>query len=617
VPSLFSKLFGKAKEAVSPESSGLERLVPESRKTSGRREPPTELDWERAEYIPLPPSPPTWEVDGRDEFQRAYNDPAIGPVFQARFKNQHAKVVKLAAALSAEQRQGKVGDVIAKAYRKLIIQRMKSGQLTAAAKQCVEMLALVPNDVQEVDKRRFNRILNQMDKAGRKHGFSPVDANSPSSQPLFTASGDSGWILAGERKLKNEERPHPSFDIAAVDGSGTWLVDRSGRSVDRLDVKSVLRRLDRLGHLVGEKPLGHDAYRTSTGAAGSSIAIMDSSGVLRIYDAGLNLVVETNLHEDSRVVDHFRTIDTDYWGEFKSQVRAVDVSSEGDRYLFTLADEAWCCTVSGRAEWGVVMPLKEGWKRVVGRTERFGIGREIDDALRLFGLSLPVSPADIKRKYRSLALAHHPDRNPGNPNAVEKMKALNSAFEVLTGVDPNTLGFEESDMTFFARTGPDHVIEVEGIRLEITMTVGTPQDWVYAASFAATDGCAFVATYSGKVILLSREGRPLVVYDIGACPNEIVDIGRYTYFLTPTRLYVMEDRTKLAAFIDVFRQGRLVISQSGFGLLTSKRLQWFTSAGTKVGELVARDPIRTIYAAECGAIVQTRQHQVEVRGLTV
>ena len=44
------------------------------------------------------------------------------------------------------------------------------------------------------------------------------------------------------------------------------------------------------------------------------------------------------------------------------------------------------------------------------------------------------------------------------------------------------------------------VIEVEGFRLEITMTGGTPQDWVYAASFAAVGGEAYLATYSGKVI---------------------------------------------------------------------------------------------------------------------
>jgi len=186
------------------------------------------------------------------------------------------------------------------------------------------------------------------------------------------------------------------------------------------------------------------------------------------------------------------------------------------------------------------------------------MGREVEETLRLFGLSLPVSPADIKQKYRALALLHYPDRSSNDSDSVEKMKALNNAFEVLTGVDPNTLGFEETDITYFARSSPDQVVEMDGFRLEITMTGGTPQDWVYATSFAANDGSSYIATYSGKIILLSRDGHPLIVYDIGTCPMEIVDIGRYTYFLTPTRLYVVEDRTKLSAFLDVFQQGLFV-----------------------------------------------------------
>jgi len=108
-----------------------------------------------------------------------------------------------------------------------------------------------------------------------------------------------------------------------------------------------------------------------------------------------------------------------------------------------------------------------------------------------------------------------------------------------------------------------------------------------------------------------------VVYDIGSCPTEIVDAGRYTYFLTPTRLYVVQERTKLAAFLDVFQQGRLLVSQTGFGLLTSKRLQWFTEAGVRVGDLTTRDPIRAIHAANGKTFVKTRQHQVEVQELTI
>ena len=195
--SFLSRLFGRDKVSASPASIGLQRVAPESRDKSGRREPPDQLDWSRAEYIPMPPSPPTWEVDGRDEFHREYSDPTIKPVFEAGFKNQNAKVVKLAAGLSAEQRQGRVGDVIAKAYRKLVMQRMKAGQLAAAARQCAEMLEMVPADVKDVDRRRFNRILKQMDKEGKKHNYTPVDAASPSSQPLFTMSEGADWIIAG------------------------------------------------------------------------------------------------------------------------------------------------------------------------------------------------------------------------------------------------------------------------------------------------------------------------------------------------------------------------------------------------------------------------------------
>ncbi|MCY4583832.1 MAG: hypothetical protein OXE50_13715, partial [Chloroflexi bacterium] len=78
-----SKLLGRAKDTALAESTGLQQLAPESGKKSGRREPPAQIDWSGAEYIPMPPSPPTWEVDGRDEFHREYNDPTIGPVFLA------------------------------------------------------------------------------------------------------------------------------------------------------------------------------------------------------------------------------------------------------------------------------------------------------------------------------------------------------------------------------------------------------------------------------------------------------------------------------------------------------------------------------------------------------
>ena len=611
----FSRLLGMDEKATQRDFDGVERQDSGSREKSGRREPPFELDWSSADYIPLPPSPPVWEVDGRDEFHAEYNDPAIKPVFQAAFQRQHTKVVKLATGLSTKQRQGQIGKEVAKAYQRLIIDGMKAGHLQAAARRSIEMFEMVPNEVQDVDRRRFNRLLSQMDKAGKKHGFTPaIVTSNRASKSLFTIVNGTGWVITEERKLETDEKPDPAFRIVSIDRDGTWLLDRSGKGVGKPNVKSVLRRLDSFGNIVGDKPLSHDVYRTGTNPVGSNIAIMDSNGTLKIYDAALNLLCETRLQDDPRVVDHFRTTDTNYWGEFKSQIRVVDIAPEGDRYLFTLADEAWCCGLTGRSIWGLSMPLKQGWERVVGRSERYGVEHEVEGALRELGLSLPVEPVEIKRKYRKLLMDRHPDRNPDDPLAEEKTKALIAAFEVLTGVDPNTLGFEDSDVTYFARKEPDSVIEMDGFRITMTFSGESPQDWVYAASFSTADRCVYVATYSGKVILLSGEGRPLIVYDLGTCPNEIVEAGRYTYFLTNTRLYVVEDRAKLAAFLDVFREGRLLVSESGFGLLSDKKIQWFTASGTKVGELLSRDPIRTVHKTVGGLTIKTRQHQAEVRG---
>ena len=46
-----------------------------------------------------------------------------------------------------------------------------------------------------------------------------------------------------------------------------------------------------------------------------------------------------------------------------------------------------------------------------------------------------ASEKEIKDTYRRLALKYHPDRNGGNPEAVERMKSLNEAYAVLSHSD--------------------------------------------------------------------------------------------------------------------------------------------------------------------------------------
>lgn len=53
------------------------------------------------------------------------------------------------------------------------------------------------------------------------------------------------------------------------------------------------------------------------------------------------------------------------------------------------------------------------------------------DYYDVLGVDRSASPEEIKRAYRRLAMEHHPDRNPADPEASEKFREASRAYEVL------------------------------------------------------------------------------------------------------------------------------------------------------------------------------------------
>ncbi len=57
------------------------------------------------------------------------------------------------------------------------------------------------------------------------------------------------------------------------------------------------------------------------------------------------------------------------------------------------------------------------------------------DYYEVLGVDKNVTPDDLKKAYRKLALKYHPDRNPGDKEAEEKFKEAAEAYDVLSNPD--------------------------------------------------------------------------------------------------------------------------------------------------------------------------------------
>lgn len=61
------------------------------------------------------------------------------------------------------------------------------------------------------------------------------------------------------------------------------------------------------------------------------------------------------------------------------------------------------------------------------------------DYYEVLGVAREATPAEIKKAYKKLALANHPDRNPGDQEAVTRFKESAEAFEVLNDPQKRSL----------------------------------------------------------------------------------------------------------------------------------------------------------------------------------
>ncbi len=471
-----------------------------------------------------------------------------------------------------------------------------------------------PPRLQEIDLSKISYIpLPRAPLKWEESLLSRERSRTPEPQDHFEVHA-ADWCIESVNSIPLGERPDTAFRQTHPTDSGLLLIDDLGNAEGLGQIDAAALRYDRAGNEVVKAALQHGTYRIGVHPLGHGLIAMSRDCTVHAYDDDLNLILETALPRAPEILALKGRFDISE-DALKNHIRCVGLSHQAESYLFTAVDEAWCVDIRGKGLWGAKLPIKEGWTQVAAPSHEVQTSEEVERALTVMGLSLPIDPDLIKSRYRELAKEWHPDLNPNDAQSLGKMTALNLAAETLTGIEAQSLPSYTG--ATFVKDSEHRELEIDGLTITMDLMVGErfASDWIYAAGFAANSNSVYLAGYSGRVVEVDERGQGVRAYDIGSVPRRTIDTGDYLYLLTDTRLYVLREN-ELHALIDTYEGGDLVVAQTGFGLLERKRLRWFREDGHYLGSVLSKDPIRRVYSVDDGMIVETRTRRGVVSGVS-
>ena len=429
----------------------------------------------------------------------------------------------------------------------------------------------------------------------------------PATSETFE-DAEGAWRELTVEAIAPADRPDPAFRKHFTTRGGVLSFDDLAKSEASLGAPGAVMFTSEQGGPTMIERLKRPIYALDVHPEGQGFATRSKTNILTVYGADLKVDFETDLSATPEVAAGRRRLDPDVdggilWGEPHLALNCIALSPSRDRYLYTFVDEAWCIDQCGKLLWGVRMPERpvETYHHTfevgdMGRHTRTAV--EIEEALKELELALPVTPDEIRQKYRSLARQLHPDLNPGSE---DQMKAVNAAYETLTGASHEELQGKENaeDLLTFSAT--------------VTFTTGGGPDRLQAATFSGRGDTALLGTTQGRVLRIDGSGKPIDLYDVGAVPVRILETDRYLYIQTFTRLYVLEG-DRLVGLQDCTTKCDLLVEEGLVLLVENKGVRVLTEAGRPLGIALTKAPIRRAGIEDGVLVVETRTHRGRFSG---
>jgi hypothetical protein len=424
----------------------------------------------------------------------------------------------------------------------------------------------------------------------------------PATSETFE-DAEGAWRELTVEAIAPADRPDPAFRKHFTTRGGALSFDDLAKSEASLGAPGAVMFTSEQGGTPMIERLERPIYALNVHPEGQGFATRSKTNILTVYGADLKVDFETDLSATPEVAAGRRRLDLGgeggiLWGEPHLALNCIALSPSRDRYLYTHVDEAWCIDRDGKRLWGVRMPERpvETYHQtfeVGGIGGHTGTALEIEEALEELELALPVTPDEIRQKYRGLVRQLHPDLNSGNE---ERMKAVNAAYEMLTGASHDDLQGEgrAEDLLTFSAT--------------VTFTTGGGPDRLQASTFSGSGNTVLLGTSQGRILRIDGSGKPIALYDVGTAPVRILETDRYLYIQTFTRLYVLEGDC-LVGLQDCTTKCDLLVDEGLVLLVENKGVRVLTEAGRPLGVALTKAPIRRAGIEDGVLVVETRTHR--------
>lgn len=482
-------------------------------------------------------------------------------------------------------------------YRKLYKAAIDKKRWDEAYRELCELFRILPADVSDTDRRQFNKMVEVLKKTDPDFSGQPLplqkQTDTKREKPATKAESASGMGIAiqrddtwerpkGERPLRWQERHVTPKGFVAV--HRVYDEQAGGYGSCRIQTYSPE------GEIVSAKDLAQSFYRLKICPAGEHVIGYSDDLQMSLWTLNGDKLAERSIGREAE--------------DNKYHVRCIDLSEDARQCLFTSTTRAYLLDQRLRTLHAWIMPAPEGYR--VERGGQDAETEEIERALATLELTGQPTQEETKTQFRRLALRYHPDRNPGDPAAQERMKEIIAAYRMVSEGDVlaalEGLGDRESYCKILHETESE--IPGTGLSMKFTISMSGPGDWIYASHMAPHAERIYLGCYSGMIYCVDPGGNVLKVYSTDAPIDGILERKGYLYVWTHTSLYVLED-DKAANHIDL-REGGLECFTE-WGLIVRKGLSFilYSEGGAWIGTVHFPKEPREVIPTATGLVAYT------------